>query len=159
MGFKENESYLHKAAKHLLSLWLNEEEAKNDFCSFCGLAWRRNYGVYQELKFYETSDPYYFENSDGLIECGMMCRTNPDECFEPTAKRGKILFVPDITIFHKGQAMILIEIVHRSPVSGKKLSNIIKFFNGNHFELYTINAKSILVNTGKPSFLNFQQLH
>lgn len=146
-------------AKDLLVSWLKKEEENSDFCNFCGIAWRKNYGVYSELKFYTTSHPYYFELSEGLIECGMYHPTNSDICFDKDIDRGKIIFVPDITIFHKGQAQIFIEIVHKSGPTRKKKEDIHKFFDGLCYELYTIKPENILCNTGVPEWLAYKQIH
>lgn len=125
--FIERESYLHKTAKELLSLWLTE--------SNLGLPYAKNTGIFTELKFYETSTPYYFESIQHT---------------------GKILFVPDITVFHKGRAYILIEVVHTSELCAKKLRVIQSFFNDYPIFVYTINALSIVRLTEKPKTLNFQ---
>jgi len=163
--FKEQESYLHKFAKNLLVKWLREIEQKNNRCvlkadGYCNhVAWRSNYGVYPELKFYETSHPYYFEQSSGIIQVGNKNQDFPDSLFEPTFNRGKILFVPDITIFHRGQAQILIEVVNTNPVSDKKLNDIKLFFGNYFFELLTIRAKDVLKQTSFPKKLPFQELY
>ncbi len=158
---------MHKCAKDLLVQWLRDKEDKYGSAGFHtsinhnteGLTWRANYGVYSELKFYETSDPYYFEHSGGIINPGKKNETNPDSLFDPSFDRGKILFVPDITAFHKGVAQILIEIVHTNNVSDKKLKEIKDFYGDMYFEIWTINAQSILVNTSVPDWLNFQLLY
>ena len=67
MKYYENESFTHRYAKELLADKLSIIEKINDHCEFNGIKWRKNYGVFKELKFYESSDPYYFELSDGLI--------------------------------------------------------------------------------------------
>ncbi len=163
--FKAQESYLHRFAKNLLVKWLRELEDKNDSCIFKiegynnVIAWRRNYGVYPELKFYETSDPYYFEESKGLIEIGAKNIDNPDLLFSPTFNRGKILFIPDITIFHKGQATTLIEVVNTNSLSDKKLCDIKLFFGDSFFEIFTIKAKDILKQTKTPTKLPFEPVY
>lgn len=130
------ESFKHQYAKDLLTKWLKEHEQNNRSCDFCGWAWRPNYGVFPELKFYKTSHPYYFEQGENS---------------------GQTLFIPDITIFHKGQAFILIEIVHRSPLTKQKLGRIRNFFGDCYFEIYTIEADHILNNTSTPYFLSYKQ--
>ena len=159
--FIEQESYLHKMAKDLLVMWLREEEEKAKFdgmpCNFCGITWNKNYGIFSELPFYETSDPYYFECSKGIkydYEKVQDYSTHYPKDFD----KGKILFKPDISIFHQGRVLTLIEIVHSSPLTEKKINTISQFFNTYGVSVYTINAKSILVNTSKPTWLNFQKI-
>ena len=163
--FIEKESYLHKMAKELLASWLREEEDKAKFdgmpCSFCGIKWNRNYGVFVELPFYETSRPYYFEESKGIqyqYQKVQDYNTHHQQGFE----KGKILFVPDITIFTRGYVSVIIEIVHTSEISIKKKHTMRAFFEyqpNSPVEVYTINAQSILINTSKPEWLNFQQFN
>ncbi len=144
--FEHKESYKHLLAKNLLTKWLQDEDNKNDYCNVAQFSWRSNYGVFEELKFYETSDPYYFECSEGLGDIGQMM-DNDIHCLEWFRKdynRGKILFVPDIVIFHKGMPKYIIEVVHTHYLSGKKLSIIKNWFNGHNVEVYEIMADEIL---------------
>jgi hypothetical protein len=154
MKYYENESYMHKFAKDVLADKLSMIEKLNDSCEFNELKWRRNYGVFKELKFYETSNPYYFELSYGLLphtgfdNNGIDKRgKNPLEWFDKNYNRGKILFVPDITIFHKGTATIFIEIVHRHHLEQPKIQAIEKFFEGHLIQVYEVSAEQILNNT------------
>lgn len=133
--FEVHESFKHTFAKDLLLRWLRDHERDNKTCNFCGLAWRPNWGIYPELKFYKTSHLYYFE--EGI-------------------NSGRVLFIPDITIFHKGQAFILLEIVHRNKVSPQKAGRIRNFFGANHYEIYEIEADTILNNTCTPTFLTLK---
>ena len=109
--FEEKESYLHYYAKEVLFNWLVTEELENDFCNVAQFNWRRNYGVFKELKFFETSDPYYFEMSGGL-DYEKIKEKDYNNAFRDNYDRGKILFVPDITVFHKGTPRYLFEIVY-----------------------------------------------
>ena len=155
MKYSYHESYKHKLAKELLFGWLTEIDKENDFCHFHGLTWRSNYGVFMELPFHETDDPYYWELSKGLFE--YKSYKSPTG-FDPSYDRGQILFVPDITIFHKGTAKILIEVVHKSPVSKCKLAVIKKFFSTGYVELYEIEAENILSQTNKNVDLRFRKI-
>lgn len=155
MKYYETESFAHRCAKEILTSYLQRLEDKNDFCEYHGLSWRKNYGIFPELKFYETSEPYYFETSYGLREFvghdenGIDLRgRNPLDWFDDTQKRGKILFVPDITIFHKGTASIFIEIVHNHATEPHKLEAILNFFEdrGNNIKVYEVSATEILNN-------------
>ena len=69
MRYQEKESLLHLYAKQTLHKWLLEaQEPNNDGGILKPFSWRLNYGIFMELPFYETSDPYYFEQSKGLID-------------------------------------------------------------------------------------------
>jgi hypothetical protein len=154
LKYSENESFIHKYAKELLAKKLSEINKNNDSCEFKNIKWRSNYGVFTELKFYETSNPYYFELSDGLVEHTGFDENNIDkrgknplDWFDKNYNRGKILFVPDITIFHKGTPTIFIEIVHTHHLEQKKINAIEKFFEGHLIQVYEISARQILGNT------------
>lgn len=141
--YTEKESFKHKVAKNLLTKWLKMVDVglSSDIKPF---VWRRSYGVYAELKFYESSRPHYFEDSLGLVDPGKSVDFMDID-------RGKILFVPDITVFSQGVAHILIEVVHKNPVSAKKLSVIKDFYKDQWVELYEVSADSILNNIGIPN--------
>lgn len=140
--FNQKESGFHFSAKEILWKWLVEQD-KHD-AGLCPFSWRNNYGVFMELPFYETSSPYYFESSGGLIDCDKRDYKNPLSWFDKDFDRGKHLFVPDITIFHKGTPIYLIEIVHTNPVSEHKLGKIKHFFKGYRVEVHQVNAHEIL---------------
>ncbi len=149
--FVKRESRKHNQAKNILKRWFSEQERLNDSCRVAQFKWRTNYGAYSELMFYETSDPYYFEQSKGLLEYAGTTKTGRDrrgknrlKWFDPNFDRGKFLFQPDVTIFHKGVATILLEVVYTNPTSTEKLERIKRFFNGHHVELYDIDAEEIL---------------
>lgn len=157
----EKESYEHQLAKDLLTMWVREEEKdKFDgiYCFFCGLKWRKSAGVFPELPFYETSDPYYFENSGGLTDKSYPNRYDYSQHHAEGFNKGKILFKPDITIFQQGRVIIMIEVVHKCEVSDYKLGKMKRFFRDTDAELYTINSRSITMNYAKPTWLNFQKL-
>ena len=154
MKYYENESFTHKYAKEVLANKLSAIDKSNDSCEFNGIKWRSNYGVFTELKFHETSHPYYFELSDGIITYNGVDENrvdkrgkNPLEWFDKNFNRGKILFVPDIAIFHKGTPTIFIEIVHRHHLEQKKLDAIANFFEGYSIQVYEVSAEQILNNT------------
>lgn len=160
--FIEKESYKHKFAKELLHKWLSESDIDGDYMGIFPIIWRKNYGVFSELKFYETSDPYYFEQSEGLIPfnpedagAGKKDRRGPDplKFFDPSFNRGKILFVPDITIFHKGTPTIIIEVIHTSWITVKKHKAMLDFFSGINCTVYNLRAEDILRQTGVPEKL------
>ncbi len=168
MSYEYHESHKHKLAKELLGGWLAEIDKHNDGCGkgnadqFPQLPfyWRSNYGVFLELPFHETDDQYYFECSDWarqqMDKDGLGLKTLVEPLQE--VNRGKILFVPDITIFHKGCPKIFIEVIHKSPVSQKKVDRIINFMSAG-FEIWTINADNILNQTNKYCNLKFTLLH
>lgn len=150
--FEERESFKHKLAKELLAKWFKDAETGNDFCELAQFKWRKNYGVFTELKFYDKSDPYYFELSKGLDPRRRRFK-DPAMWFSDEDK-GKILFVPDITIFHKGTPKYLIEVVNTNSVSGAKFNAIAKFFNGHYVEIHQISADEILRHTAIPKYIN-----
>lgn len=156
--FVEKESFKHKLAKELLVSWLNKEQKTKDLCSFDLFKWRCGYGIHSELKFYETSDPYYFVLSKGINKDVEFNYDNPNNSFIKNFNRGKILFVPDITIFHKGHVAYFIEIVHTNETSIEKLSKIIKFFKGDTPEIYEIQAEEILKQIDIPESLKFERI-
>jgi len=163
--FEERETFSHRFAKNLLAKWLREEEAKNDHCKIEPFEWRRNYGVFTELRFHNKDEFYYFEQSDtleahlGFDDKGVDKRgRNPLDWFKDGVDRGKILFVPDITIFHKGTPKILIEVVHSNPVSDEKLEAIHKWYDGEYFELYEVFSSWILEQTERPNILLSRKL-
>lgn len=158
MEFKENESFLHKAAKELLykELLIAEEKEIN----FNVFSWRKNYGVFLELPFFETDDPYYFECSKCLL------RDKNDSLFEERIKensqsvfnntdRGSILFVPDICIFHKGIPIYFIEVVHKNATTDFKLNKIKSFFKGDRLQVYEVSAYQIMAQTTSLENINF----
>ena len=154
--YKKNESYLHEHAKNLLAEKLREVENKNDFCTFNCLSWRSNYGVFTELPFHSTDDIYYFECSDGLKDY-FEDNGNYLDRFDPDFNRGKILFVPDIVIFHKGTPKYLIEIVHTHSVPDWKIDKIESFFDRN-IELYEVSAYDIMTQVGSLDNIDFCRL-
>jgi len=160
MSYEYHESYKHKLAKELLYSWLLNCEKEKGFCPKLPFGWRTgNYGVFMELPFYETSDPYYFENSKGLIHPFEVPNSDPNhqDNFYKTIDRGRMMFVPDICIFHKGEVKIIIELVHKSPVTEKKINSMMNFFGKEHsgFELWEIEAENVLVQTNLKCELDF----
>lgn len=142
---------MHRLAKELLTEKLKEIEKQNNIsCKFKELYWNKNYGVFSELPFYDNSDIYYFESSYSIINFNGYDDNNIDKRGEnclywiDKSKNGKILFVPDICIFHQGRPSIIIEVVHTNPVSQRKIEIMNNFFNGNHYELYEVEASDIL---------------
>ncbi|MCV5968697.1 hypothetical protein, partial [Lactococcus petauri] len=78
--------------------------------------------------------------------------------FEAGFDRGKILFAPDICVFNKGSAWILIEVVHKNGVSDRKLDVIKRFYGDTPFELYEVSAEEILRHTSVPVKLRCRML-
>lgn len=162
--FDYKESFKHLYAKKLLLEWLRELDEKQDFCTFGDITWRSNWGVHEELPFYNTSDPFYFEQSFGLLadEEGIPVSTqkhyNHKELFDSKYHRGQLLFVPDITIFHKGSVKHFIEVIHKSPPNELKLNKIKWFFQykGSYAYIWTIPADHILGQIEKPNSLSFE---
>lgn len=138
--FVAKESFKHLMAKDLLHKWLSDQELKSGFCKLYPFNWRVNYGVFKELPFYVKSSPYYFELS------------------EEGHEQSPILFVPDITIFHKGLPIYLIEVVHQNHVSDKKLKRILDFFDGD-ITIIEISAEEILRQTQVPEKLEYKLVY
>lgn len=151
---KTQETYKHYYAKQLLLSWLKDAEAKDSYCTFAQFSWRKNYGVFEDLPFYESSDAYYFEASDGLIDILAENLHNapvdPTTWFDPDYDRGKLLFTPDITIFHKGTPKYLFVIETVVSPSEERLRAIEEFFQGDVPEVFGISADTILHQTGVP---------
>jgi hypothetical protein len=146
MPYEYHESHKHKLAKETLFKWLDniEKGIPNTPPVRLPFYWRRpNYGVHLELPFYSNSDPYYFECSGHENDGG--------------EQPGRILFVPDITIFHKGSVKIIIEVVHKNIISGEKEKKINSFF-GDGVWLYSIEADNILNQTNKHCNLFFEPI-
>lgn len=177
MKYDYHESHKHLLAKELLFKWLKEihddrtidYSRDHPFGIKLPFNWRRNYGVFLELPFHQTDDPYYFECSDGIYKCGVDHRLDSadiEECdcdrdennFLVGYNRGPLLFVPDITIFHKGTATIFIEVVHKNGVSISKANKMLSFFEGHHIEVYEISADTILNTTNKYRNLVFETI-
>lgn len=158
--FIEKESYAHNTAKTLLATWLTLEEQKTTPampCSFCGIHWNKNYGVFTELPFYENSSPYYFEHSGIAWEY-------PDNIqdysthYREGFNKGKRIFTPDICLFHQGYVHVIIEIVHKSGLTARKLAMMKKFFKNTYVTVYTIKAENILCCTSVPTWLHLEKV-
>jgi len=156
--FVYRESYKHLFAKNLLAKWLRDQDDVNDWCQVAQFGWRSNYGVFTELPFYETSDIYYFECSDGLKDYKEhdSDRSKALSWFKPNYDKGKILFVPDIVVFHKGTPRLIFEIVHSNPLSNDKIDVMREFFKTGYIEIYEIYADDILCHdsSGIPNYIN-----
>lgn len=123
-GNSMSESYQHLIAKQRLAHWFKQtENCSEDFCQLVNFSWRKNYGVHVELPFFETSNEYYFE--DGV-------------------NKGKVLFRPDVTVFHKGVPLYLFEICCNSSVSKSKIRKIMNFFKYNLPYVYEFDVREIV---------------
>lgn len=160
--FKTKESYKHYYAKHLLHKWLCQHEerwvykyheiGRPDTVKYSPISWEADdSNIFRELPFYERCTPFYFSE---LFPCE---NETGDIRIASTETHGKILFVPDITIVTQDRASILIEVVHKSPVSDYKLNTIKRFFN-NDVELYEVQAEWILSQIEKPKYLRLKKL-
>lgn len=121
----DRESLIHKYGKGLLAEELRSKEIGNPKC--CELSpfiWRPSYGVYTELPIYTNSSLYYFDY--------------------PPKMPGRILFIPDIVIFHQGYPKIIIEVVHKNPPSDEKIERIKLFAKDTDIELHTVKASHIM---------------
>ena len=135
--FEPKESYKHKIAKSLLAQWFQSQELKNDSCQVAQFQWRASYGVHEELIFYTNSSPFYFEDSQN---------------------DGNFLFVPDVTVFHKGTPKYLFEVYHKHKVPKYKIERIKRILPD--AEVYEISANEILRHDSRfvPSELKCKRL-
>jgi len=156
--FDYKESYKHLYAKNILAEWLKEKERDKDAVRYPPLYWRHNYGIFVELAFHERDDPYYWEASGGLIHLEDENGNIFDSVFDENFDRGKILFVPDICIFHKGTPTIFLEVYHKNRVQQYKLEAISKFFKGFPIEVWEISADWILSQIKQPDVLKTCEL-
>lgn len=160
--FKSGSTETHKVkfAKQLLFEWLCNCENENGYCPDLSFGWRNpNYGVHLNLPFYSSSDSYYFECSGGLIEDKTpYYKSSVDEIFDPAYDRGELLFIPDITIFHKGQAQIFIYVCkgHLSPFI---VFPILELLEGHWVEIYQIHPDSILDHAPGNERLQFTEVY
>lgn len=138
------DTYTKLFAKQLLAHWLQSQDKTQDACCLGPFHWRSNYGVFVDLPFHKSDEPYYFEASAGLMDFEGQRPENKLEWFKPGFNRGRLLFTPDITIFHKGSASILIYIEDDKQMSVTEMGNIETFFEGHHVELYAVSAKEVL---------------
>lgn len=158
--FKTNESFLHEHAKELLAKFLRDIEKVSDGCRFNQISWRKNYGIFTELPFRILDDPYYFENSAGIIDIQEVMESNDYlKRFDNSFDRGRILFVPDITIFHKGSAMIFIEVVYTNKTPQWKIDRMQLFFEDNYFEIYEVSAWDIMRQVGNLDNITLKKIY
>jgi hypothetical protein len=162
--FHHKESYKHLFAKQLMYQWLQEYEDRWMYNNYDGnpkwrvvqyfpLSWDAGErDMHMELPFYETSDPYYFTKSKGIIQDKYL-RAFASTMWNPDFNRGKILFVPDIVIFENGRAAYIVEIVHKNSISDYKLKTMLRFF-GNNIAICEISAEWILSQIQKPNRLD-----
>ncbi len=151
-------TFKQRAAKALLADWLQTAEIQDDHATCAGLEWRRNYGVFVDLEFHETSDPFYFESSQGLNPGADRDRTPPLDWFDPDAFRGPMLFCPSITIFHKGAARYLIEVVDGERTPPEKIAAVENFFSHSPVDYREIEAEEILRLRRVPADLDWRLL-
>lgn len=133
-SFKQNESFKHDLAKGLLYSWLAGAERyrrQGQACRLGDISWRKSAGVFEELPIYENSNPYYFEHKP--------------------KQPGKILFIPDICVFSRGQLYLIFEIVHKSDITEGKADRMRKFFKDHFVEVHVIKADYILNHTARPN--------
>lgn len=81
------------------------------------------------------------------------------DIFDPAIDRGRILFVPDICIFHKGVPTILIEVVNKNFLTKNKVQKIAKFFDGHYFQLYQVSAYQIMQMTDSIEKITFDLIY
>lgn len=135
-----------ESAKNKFFNILKKENNSGDSSRIGQFYWRKNYGVFKDLKFHKSDDSYYFENSLGLIpyEDRDMHSTCIDiEWFDPKFDRGELVFNAHIAVFHKGSVKYIFEIVEGKDAPRPKLENMCSFFS-NYLNIYQIEADYIL---------------
>lgn len=129
MAYEYKESHKHKLAKELLFKWLNDaikthDCEKSKWCSFAQFKWKPHL-IVMEMIVQENDWQYYFESNT---------RTSFDfsEIFphEIFPDYGKILFVPDIAVFHCGSPAYIFEITHTHPLTPEKVHAMQEKFPG-----------------------------
>ena len=132
-------------AKEILFKILREEDMSGDSSKIAQFHWKRNYGVYKDLPFYESDNSYYFEESKGIIPYDERDEKCVDylKWFSADFNRGKLLFVPHITIFHKGAVKYVLIIVDGKDTPHSELKVMDDFFSG-YWNCYQIEADDIL---------------
>jgi hypothetical protein len=67
----------------------------------------------------------------------------------------RILFIPDLSCYKNNKLISIIEIIHKSDITGKKLGKIqmYQYFNELQFDIFTIYAEWILRQTKRPERL------
>lgn len=146
-------------AKEKLLAWLQQAEKGKDFVDFCGLEWRKNYGVFLNLPFFENSDPYYFEESGHLIPWTEQRSKTDYLSWLNIDPKAIIVFQPDITIFHKGTPKYFIDVLPkaREAVSGRNW--LIKdFFEGFDITYLGVACNQIAAHHTAPYYLNFMPI-
>ena len=132
-------------AKDLLFEILKKENNSGDSSRIGQFYWRKNYGVFKDLPFHKSDNAYYFEESKGIIPYNK----RDEKCmnylnwFNPDFNRGQLLFVPHITIFHKGSVKYVFIIVDGEDAPYSQLKIMDDFFQG-YWNCYQIEADDIL---------------
>ena len=128
-------TYFPERLRELLRHGFCQAERLNNY-SLGPIEWRDNYGVFENLPFHRSDNPYYFENSAGLLppdrERSRPMSAPADE-FEPGFDRGPVLFTPAFTIFHKGTAVHLLYTRHPGEA---ELSTIAAFYDGYGYHVW-----------------------
>jgi hypothetical protein len=125
-NFEEKESYLHKYAKELLFKWLDESE---ELLSFSKSNLHMEYPICINNKInswgyewwqYKDNDVDNANNDDD-VDINFNYVPTYKECVE--VHNCKPIAIIDIVCTHKGINYIAVEVVHKSPISQKKLKN------------------------------------
>jgi hypothetical protein len=152
MAYEYKESYKHKIAKELLFNWLkntilNHDEKLSKWCRFAQFFWKPHHLV-MEMVVQENDQQFYFEGTlryaqdtyeDFATGNFQLCKKNYNE---PLDGYGKILFVPDIVVFHCGRPIYIFEITHTNGLTKEKAEKMKEFFP--YCRIYEIQAEDIL---------------
>jgi len=79
-----------------------------------------------------------------------------EECF---AENGRIIFVPDVSVYDRNGLTHMFEIEHTSPLTGEKLNRMQWYFFNNKENpiIYEIEAKYIMKQTKCPTKIEMQR--
>jgi len=150
MSFHENESYKHKAAKEVLRNWLknkNEEKWRGDgvhleYPLIPAMNQGEHFGNVVGYGYHVGDEryDYYSEVTSEFNPTYKQCIQNNDI---PIA-------VLDIAVVYKGCLLEGFEVYHTHRVDENKKKKITELTKGKCFDLYEINAETILCQTKAP---------
>lgn len=156
----KHRSVKKEAAIALLAKNLREVNDSNDFCRYNVFGWRSNYGVFEKLKFHTSDEMCYFETSKHLIpveERKTQWPVDNEGWFKKGVDRGRILFEPDISIFHKGSATIHIYFVDGEN-DNDFMFEVMNMSDFGYVEVYFINVDDFLNRDNNDEYFEVKQV-
>lgn len=145
------ESYMHRAAKEVVTRWLREAAAAagpNDYACLSPVTWRVNrdgptWGVWEEYPLLETG---CWPAWDEVNEAFAYAPPKPEWCFE---NGHRVVCVADVAVQHKGIIKAVVEIVHKHPCGDNKRA----FYREHGIDLVEVPARWVLEQTKRPAAL------